>query len=803
MTVKGYKNIIATFFKIISFSFNLLYSIKYHFSTNNYSESYPITFLSSFYHLYITGYNLLNLLVGMPMHYYRDFGLKRDINHKDLVKFINLHPNINYKLFDKNCKNATNKIDNDFINKWNNEILPKKMKIYNEQKLDKSTISININNDQKIEFIKYLNKSREFNNIKKSFPNIEEFLQSYQIIINEKFKMKEEYEQKTKEFEKELEKHTIKKLCTDWVEEKKKLYDNILCKEQNQKLTRIVKEKIKNNKLPSIIYSFNMESREQLPEKLKEAKKNSKNPKYEFSATRVILRPYEVKRRVINERVSYYVDKKQYYYVKTDFFFWRVWLFLVKLFCTFFNLNVKTYRFMTSSTLGIKALFLKELYKDIDVNSTTGAFYECSRSYTFPGVICNLITMICDSRKRFENAPDTGILGKGISRIFNLIINYVFYLLILGSILICLYPLLIVANVIICSWIILFSPIIAPIWNTLDYLFSTIIYNRYDKFFFQLFRIIFSNFIKSTILQFIFCCIFILFKQLIAIIALILVNIYFILRYIYDFFFYYILKYFGKIPLTDSFIAWRIAGPHLFRERFYDISNRDLMSLVIREIEIMVINNYNANMRKILNSPKTSFNDNVKKILSLLDIDIHLNQIVSDSIIFYEKILEKQINLAKKNYPILSEPRKIKFSKERLNSVKNLIESYLISYTSKNDLSFELDKYENNKINKLTEKILKNIFGNRIFETLDDADKIVHLESVFNNSLDEISQRLFENPRFDDRLFVEERKVKEEKVIKLPEVAYFRDVFDSDSPLNLNLELLDKKEREKILNKIN
>jgi hypothetical protein len=140
---------------------------------------------------------------------------------------------------------------------------------------------------------------------------------------------------------------------------------------------------------------------------------------------------------------------------------------------------------MTSSTFGIKALFLKELYKDIDVNSTTGAFYEYSRSYTFPRVICNLITMICDSRRRFENTPDTGILGKGISRIFNLIINYVFYLLILGSILICLYPLLIVANVIICSWIILFSPIIAPIWNLLDYLFSMLIYNRYDKFFFN------------------------------------------------------------------------------------------------------------------------------------------------------------------------------------------------------------------------------------------------------------------------------------------------------------------------------
>ena len=56
---------------------------------------------------------------------------------------------------------------------------------------------------------------------------------------------------------------------------------------------------------------------------------------------------------------------------------------------------------------------------------------------------------------------------------------------------------------------------------------------------------------------------------------------------------------------------------------------------------------------------------------------------------------------------------------------------------------------------------MKNIFGYNILETLDDVDKIVHLESAFENNLDEISQRIFENPKFDDRLFIEKRVVKE------------------------------------------
>ena len=803
MTVKGQNNIIAIFYKIITNSFNLVYSTKNHFKINNYNYSFPVTFLSSFYHLYITVYDLLNLLVGMPMYSSNYYELDHKIRHDYSLKFINLHPNINYNLFENEYMKQIKKVDNNFLAKWNNVILPKKMKIYKEQKLDESTIKVNMKNDEKIEFMKFLNESRDFQNFKKIFPYIEEFLYAYQIIIDEKFNMNEEYKRKMEDFKKEIEKHTIKKLCTLWSEEKRNLFETNLKKEQDQKLTKIIKEKIKNYKLPSIIYSYNQECKEQIPEKIEEAKKKSKKPMYEFAATRQIIRPYEIKRRVGQDgRTYYYVDKVKYYYVKTNFFFWRVWLFLIKLFCTFFNYNVKTYRFMTSSSLGIKALFYTELYSNIDVNMTTGAFYEYSRSYTFPRAISNLMTMICDSRKKFENAPDTGILGKGISRIFNLIINYVFRLLILGSILVCVYPLLIVANVIICSWLILFSPIVAPIWNLLDYLFSMLIFNRYDRFFFQLFRILVGDLIYNSIFQFIFCLICIVFKQVIALIALLLVHIYYILRTIYDLFFYYLLKLFGKIPLTDNFISWRIAGPHLFRERYYDISNKDLMSLVIAEIEKMVMNNYDKKMREILDSPITHFNNSIKNIFSIINVDIYLSDEITKSITFYKKILEKQINLAKKNYPHLSEPQKIKFSKEKLNIVKNLIESYLISYTSKNDLSFKLDKYEDNKIEHLTKDILKTIFGYRILETLDDADKIVHLESVYQNSLDEISQRLFENPRFDDRLFIEERKVEEKKVINLPENVYFKDVFSYNSPLNLNL-TLDQKERDKLLNKKN
>ena len=536
-----------------------------------------------------------------------------------------------------------------------------------------------------------------------------------------------------------------------------------------------------------------------MPEKLEKMKKVEKCPLFEFNATRLEIMPYEVKKRNLGDKLYYYVDKKKYYYVKTDFFFWRIWLFLIKIFTSFCNYNIRVYRQMTTSMFGIKALFLTELYRDLSVDPSTGILHPSERTFTFPRSVCNLITWIKDSRDNFENSPDTGILGKGVSRIFNVTLNYVLKLFILGGLLISLYPLFIIANIVICIGLFLISPMMAVFWVILDYIFSSVIFNRYSRsHFFCLLQIIIKDFFIDTIYQLICCFIFLIIQPILSIFFIIYAHIHFILRYIYDFFFYYILKFLGKVPLTDSCIAWRISGPHLFRERFYDISNRDLMSLVIADIEAIVLDHFYKEMGKIINSPFESLNI-VRKSFDILDIDISTRYEITDSIAFYQRLLKKQI-IGQNKYPQLSKNIKVKFTEERLENVINLVESYLRDYTSKNDLSFELNKFEDKKIEKLTKQILKNIFGKNIFMTLDDVDKIVHLESVFDSNLDEISTRIFENPKFDDRVYVE-KKAEKEKEIKVPKMAYFRDVFERDSPLFLDLNLLTKEEREKLINK--
>ena len=801
LAIKGIQNIILRYLKDMSISFYFIYTLKDIFTMKNY-KYFVFSFFSSIYHLYITIFNLLNLLFGMPMYRNNDYELIEKIKKEELKNFIKLNPKFKYEIFDNLIlRKEIFKIDDTFKNNWNNEILPEKLKLYKKQKMNKSQISFNIKNDEKIEFSKFLFNSPNFKELKKKYPSIEEFLQSQQIIINEKFIIDEEYLKKTNLFKKELEKHSIKILCKKWKYEKENEYSTNLKNEHEIKLNKILKEKLEGKKEPFLIYCFNINNKEIIPQKLKTLKKENKSPLYTYNAARLEIMPYEVMQGKYDNKIYYFVNKRKYYYVNTNFFCWRVWLFIIKLFTTFCNYNIRVYRQMTSSMIGIKALFLTELYRDMNVNYDTGELYKTYKTYTFPRSIINLITWIRDSRKNFENSPDTGILGKGISRIFNLILNYIFRLCILGGLLIIIYPIFIILNVIICICLIFISPLISFFWIILDYLFSTIIFNRYNNSkVFCLLRIILADFFKDTIFQFIICCVCLIIQPLLSLFFFIYAHTHFIIRYFYDFFFYYIIKYLGKIPLTDSFIAWRISGPHLFRERFYDISNRDLMNLVIAEIEKMVMNNYSKNMNNILNEPLNSLNK-IANIFELLNINIRTDEEIIKSINYYEKLLKKQIKSQEK-YPQLSYNIKVKFTEERLDNVKNLVEAYLRDYTSQNDLSFELNEYEDKKIEQLTEKILKNIFGNRILETLDDTDKIVHLESVFDNNLDEISRRVFENPRYDDRVFVE-KKVEKEEEIKVPIIAYFRDAFNNMSPLFLNLDLLSDKEKNKLLIKNN
>ena len=798
LIIKGIENIKLRYRKDMAIAFSALYTLCYRFSNYNYKKLMPVSFISAFYHLYLFFFKLIHLFLGLPLYDDNSSELSTEIRHEKLLEFIRNHNDYDFSIFNNQNVDKLKKLDELFGRIWVNSLMPDKIKEYKIQKLTKDEINAKLNDDKKTAFKEFLeNNNVRFNKFKFDHPSIMDYYNSQQIIENETFAQGLEYEEKLSIFKKNLEKCYIKNLSKIWHDDKVEAYSKKLNNETKDAKENRIKRQIENKKEPSGVYYYNTDLDKEFDEILEQRKKLNKKPYKKYEIKKTATRPYEIEQTGERQNIHYRLIKKRYIEIKTNFFCWRVILFLTKLYCAFCNLNIFLYRKMTSSCLGIKALFVSELYTDYDINSLTGEVNECGKTFTFPRTICNLIKWINTSREEFEAAPDTGILGKSFTRLFNLFYNYIMKLLILGTLVLVFYPLFIILFTTMYFCLIILSPVLSIVWVLLDFLLCIIFNNRYGELkAFPLLRIIIVELFTGFIIQFIVFFICVIFQPIFSVLTFFYAQIHFFLRYLYDFLFYYILKCFGRIPTSDNCIAWKIAGPGLFRERYFDIRNRDIMSLVIAEIEKKVIQNYKNKMLKILEQPNNDVSK-ITKIFKNINFSFNSPERINSSVNFYIEKLNRDINLRNK-YPVLSNLVRVKFTDERLEEVKKMVEQYITQYSELNDFSFELDKYYKRKIEQATENILSDIFGRYYYETLQESDKIVHLESFFKNDLDSITTKLFENPNFDDRKYVEERQ-KNIKIIRYPNFATFESIFYKKNPLNLNISLLSREETNELI----
>ena len=287
-----------------------------------------------------------------------------------------------------------------------------------------------------------------------------------------------------------------------------------------------------------------------------------------------------------------------------------------------------------------------------------------------------------------------------------------------------------------------------------------------------------------------------IFQPILSIILFIFAQFYFITRIILNCFLFSIIACFGRVPQSDSCVAWQIAGPGLFVERYYDISNKDIIYLVIGYLEKIILNNFKNKMIKLLESPKIQIEE-INQNFGMLGFDFVMNDEFNESIKFYKDKLNSQIK-AHDNFPVCNVT--VKFKEERLQDVKYMITLFISEYSKIYDISTELNKYK--KLDLFVESILKSIFGYNILIPLEESEKLTHLESVFNNELDSIAKKIFENPYFQDKIIVEDnfedKNIQKKEELKVPMTATFVQIFNGDLNLSFNLS---EKEKEKILSK--
>lgn len=115
------------------------------------------------------------------------------------------------------------------------------------------------------------------------------------------------------------------------------------------------------------------------------------------------------------------------------------------------------------SPLGLRALFcLKPFMPDLELSQVNGTLFPRKTSIT-PTMTSRLIELwrhISKSRTKFESEPDTGFIGKGITRQLNRIYNYVLKGFLGTCMILFMFPIVCVAS----SGISIFFAFTAPIW---------------------------------------------------------------------------------------------------------------------------------------------------------------------------------------------------------------------------------------------------------------------------------------------------------------------------------------------------
>ena len=791
--VKGYDNIKESYANILSVCFMLLYTLKYRFCSKKNEEYCNFTFSSAFYHLYNSIFNLIDLFFGIPKYGYNREISRERIMHQRIVDFINNNRDLDFDFFNKETKNKLKIFDEKFELRWTQDILPSLMSKDNQEVLK------NIRNIKLEEYIKFLDNYKDFTEFEKSHPCSKDYLLSQQILNEKTFYNNKEKDAQIKKYDEELKKHHIKYLSEFWRDDKMESFQKLIEQNTIDKIQTEVNREIDGKKDPKAVYNFNNFNKNELEILVNQYSKEHKFPKASYTISRKLWCYEKISYVNSNGQNVFGLKKESDCQIKSTFFFWRAVIFIVKYFYNLSSFVLFFWRLMINSMFGIKALFLPKLYRDYEINVITGEIYEIDETTTFPQSLNNLYIMVMESRDSFERKPDRGILGKGCMRIFHLFYNYIICLLILGILLIVFYPTMIFINVAMCIFFIITSPILIIIWIILDYLFTILLYNRFDDelTILPLLFIVFIEILYGFLFQLLAVISAFIFQPILSLIILIYAQIYFIIIFLINCIFFSVIACFGKVPQNDTCVAWQIHGPEIHVDRYYDISNKDIINLVRGYLEKIILENFKNKIETMLESPKKQIKE-VNDIFGKLGFNFILTENIEKSIEFYRNKLDSQID-SQDIYPYCN--LNIKFTKERLQIVKSMTSIYVTEYSKIYNISNELKKYT--KLDDFVEEILKSTLGYSSLLPLDTVGKYTYVKSICNNEIDVIAKKIFENPYFQDKVIVEEINEdiinKSKETSSEPSAANFEQIFEGD--LNLKFYPLTETEKEQIFNR--
>lgn len=313
----------------------------------------------------------------------------------------------------------------------------------------------------------------------------------------------------------------------------------------------------------------------------------------------------------VTENLGFYtVDKYRHFETSSSKIGWRLANTLIRAGSYFWNGLFGTLANMIYGPFGLRSwVGLDEFQPDRTVDSRTGLVTPSGSKWnTWFGRIRALWRNISDSRKQFEATPEGGFFGKSFTRPFNVIWNYFFKGVIgtLGAFLG--HALLGVGNFVISTALVVSSPVWALGGAFGLYLVSQLIYDPDSTGtapeWFPLFQILIKDLLVKGVGQLLLSPIVAVGSAVVAGCAMVGHGLRFTLRSFWDFVMYHLLiKWKGRVPERNGFIAKRVKGPGLSMQ-YYQIIDSDFALLMLQhELENMSIDVYRKRVKEVIDVP--------------------------------------------------------------------------------------------------------------------------------------------------------------------------------------------------------
>ncbi|XP_062594006.1 uncharacterized protein LOC134255480 isoform X1 [Saccostrea cucullata] len=315
--------------------------------------------------------------------------------------------------------------------------------------------------------------------------------------------------------------------------------------------------------------------------------------------------------------VYYSLDRYHGRMTSSRYPFWRWWNYLQRTWSwswnSLFFLGVVV---PWCSPISIRALFwLKPFIPDLELSQVNGTLFpkESSETQTFVSRLRALWRHVFESRRKFEQTPDRGFLGKSFTRHLNRIWNY-FFKGVVGTVGLTLtYPLLCIVG----SALSIIAAILVPAWvpvaTLLYHLIGILIFDFDSPADNNKFSILFEAIIYRILIM---GCIqpvaALLTGSLFCPLAALGVAVFALARRsgrgIWDTMMYFlVIRSRGRVPISDSFVARRIAGPGLAANYFFQIKPEQALAALESKMELDELDVWRKNMEQQIEIPTEKF----------------------------------------------------------------------------------------------------------------------------------------------------------------------------------------------------